>query len=88
MGHAEQWFAEAGTEELRPAAEIHRKLRDEGITHIYVNWAEIIRYRTTYGYTDFVTPEKFRTLQNARILGPAWNIPEAFTPLEALGFPI
>ena len=33
-----------------------------GITHVAVNWQELLRYRTTYGYTDFVTPGRFRTL--------------------------
>jgi 4-amino-4-deoxy-L-arabinose transferase-like glycosyltransferase len=31
-------------------------LRAAGISHVYVNWAELRRYRATYGYSDFVTP--------------------------------
>src|SRR4029077_15363394 len=67
----EDWFAErpgeAGTGiagaggALRHPAAIRKRLADEGITHVYVNWLEILRYRApgSYGYTDFVTPERF-----------------------------
>jgi hypothetical protein len=32
-------------------------LREHGITHVYVSWSEIDRYRSpgNYGFTDFVT---------------------------------
>jgi hypothetical protein len=32
-------------------------LRAAGISHVYVNWAELRRYRSTYGYSDYVTRE-------------------------------
>lgn len=32
-------------------------LRAGGVSHVYVNWAELRRYRSTYGYSDFVTRE-------------------------------
>ena len=32
-------------------------LRAGGFSHVYVNWAELRRYRSTYGYSDFVTRE-------------------------------
>ena len=54
---------------LKPAAEIRQTLKEHGITHIFVNWAEVRRYRSTYGYTDFVTPERFEQLQSLGILG-------------------
>jgi hypothetical protein len=42
-------------------AEFHRILIDRGITHIYVDWKEINRHRAPagYGFTDFVTPQRF-----------------------------
>ena len=74
----EEWCAArpgepAGPAGLRDAAAIRKKLADEGITHVYVNWLEILRYRSpgNYGYTDFVTPELFAELQRLGILGPA-----------------
>jgi hypothetical protein len=38
-----------------------RALRDLHLTHIYVDWFEIQRHRKPggYGFTDFVTPERF-----------------------------
>jgi hypothetical protein len=32
-------------------------LRDAGISHVFVNWAEIRRYRSTYGFSNYVTRE-------------------------------
>lgn len=64
----EQWCsaAEPGTpaakQPLKPTAEIRQKLLDENITHIFVNWQEVLRYRMTYGYTEFVAPHRFVTL--------------------------
>jgi len=52
------------------AADIRRRFRNEKITHLFVNWQEIHRYRTTYGYTNFVTPERFSTLVERGILNP------------------
>jgi len=46
------------------------------ITHICVNWQEVLRYRNTYTYTNFVTRERFLTLQKLGILG---------TPLPGTG---
>lgn len=56
---------------MKSAAEIADELRQWKITHVYVNWSEILRYRQTYGFTKYVTPEKFRVLQEAGILGDA-----------------
>src|SRR5204862_7031859 len=38
-----------------------RALRQRHLTHIYVDWKEIRRHRQPggYGFTDFVTPERF-----------------------------
>jgi hypothetical protein len=38
-----------------------RVLRDEGISHIFVSWYELSRYRQpgNYGYSDYPTPQLF-----------------------------
>ena len=56
---------------MKKAADIADALHERKITHLYVNWSEILRYRQTYGYTKYVTPKKFRNLQEAGILGAA-----------------
>ncbi len=48
--------------ELLPAETIRQNFQVAGITHILINWNEILRYRTTYGYTDFVSPERLKQL--------------------------
>ena len=40
----------------------------EGITHVFVNWSEILRYRLTYGYTDYIFPQRFSALEDQGIL--------------------
>ena len=57
-------------------AEVHRALVARRITHIYVDWAEIDRYRRpgNYGFTDFETPQVFERLVEAGVLGPATRI--------------
>jgi 4-amino-4-deoxy-L-arabinose transferase-like glycosyltransferase len=71
----QQWCAEEqigvppGELPMRDPKIIQQKLREEGITHVFVNWAEILRYRTSYGYTDFVTPKRFARLQEQGVLG-------------------
>lgn len=56
---------------LRPTEEIRDEFRRRGITHIDVNWAEIQRYRApgSYGYPDFVQPERFAELQRLGLIG-------------------
>ncbi len=48
----------------------HQALKDRGITHVYVDWKEINRYRSpgNYGFTDFVTPERFAAWVRAGVL--------------------
>ncbi len=43
-------------------------LHERNISHIYVHWGEIARYRNTYGYTDYVTPAVFRELVEQGVL--------------------
>ena len=72
--------------QLRPVDDIRAEFRRQGITHIDVNWAEIMRYRApgSYGYTDFVRPETFQQLQRAGILGAPLNLPRSIV-LAPLG---
>jgi hypothetical protein len=55
---------------MKPADEIDATLQKHGITHVLVNWNEVLRYRTTYGYSDFVTPENVRQLERWNLLEP------------------
>jgi hypothetical protein len=59
--------------ELQDVGEIRSKFRQLGITHIDVSWSEIRRYREqgSYGYTEFVQPERFSELQRLGLLGPS-----------------
>lgn len=54
---------------LRPADEIRRTFAEKRVTHVLVNWPEVLRYRTTYGFTPYVTSERFAELQRAGVLG-------------------
>ncbi len=54
---------------FRSVTEIRQAFAERGYTHICVNWKEILRYRLTYGYTDFVTRERLLKLQEMGILG-------------------
>ncbi len=44
---------------MLPPELILEKLSSKGITHILVNWGEVLRYRMTYGYTEYVDPARF-----------------------------
>jgi hypothetical protein len=50
--------------------EIHKSLKEKGITHLFVDWSEITRYRQpgNYGFTDFVTEAFFETLLRDGVL--------------------
>ena len=48
--------------DLLPPKQIQQNFKDAGITHVMINWKEILRYRPTYGYTDFVSPERIAEL--------------------------
>lgn len=56
----------------RSPAQVRRALVDRGVTHVYVDWHEIERYRSpgNYGFTPFVTPDLFAGLVAAGILDP------------------
>ena len=48
------------------------ELKRRGITHVYVDWKEIARHRDPagYGFTDFVTRERFALWVKASVLSP------------------
>jgi len=53
---------------MRDPAEIRATFQEAGVSHVLVNWEEVFRYRTTYGYTDFVAPQRFQWLVEQGIL--------------------
>lgn len=59
-----------GKQELKPAGEIRERWKSRGITHIVVNWSEILRYRTTYQLTDFVHPRVVQQLIALGVIRP------------------
>ena len=38
--------------DVSDAAQVRRRLREAGVTHVFVNWAEVGRLRRTYTWTD------------------------------------
>lgn len=56
---------------------ICQRLNEQGVTHVFVNWSEVLRYRETYGYTDFVTPARMFELVAAGVLKPVRVDPAA-----------
>jgi hypothetical protein len=56
----------------RTADEVRAGLADEGVSHVYVDWDEIARYRSpgNYGFTDFVQPAVFDRLVVEGVLDP------------------
>jgi len=56
----------------RTPAEFHRWLEGRNVSHIWVHWGEIARYRSpgNYGFPSFVTPSLFQRLVRQRVLAP------------------
>lgn len=78
----EACFAERGASgelRLRDPEEARQRLRQRGITHVLVNWSEILRYREpgSYGYTDFAHPDWIAKLQAAGLLDRPLPLPDA-----------
>lgn len=65
-----------GEWELLDADRIRRNLKDQGVTHLFVNWNEVLRYRLTYGYSDFISPQRLRELEKRGVLTPIPLAPE------------
>jgi hypothetical protein len=67
---------------------VRDELARRGITHVYVDWSEIARYRSpgNYGYTDYVTPARFArlvatgVLSTPRAMGPAHELYTVLPP--------
>ena len=53
---------------MLPPEQTLQKLRKLGITHIFVNWGAVLRYRMTYGYTAYVDPARFEQLLDDGVL--------------------
>lgn len=43
----------------RGPGEVRHRLAAERISHVYVDWGEIQRYRTTYGFANYADPDEF-----------------------------
>ncbi len=56
----------------RSPQEVRKALLDRGITHVYVDWVEVIRHRKPggYGFTTFIVPAEFEKLVDAGVLEP------------------
>ena len=53
---------------MLPSEQTLQNLREHGITHIFVNWGAVLRYRMTYGYTEYVDPARFQQLLDEGVL--------------------
>ena len=53
---------------MLPPEQTLQKLHEHGITHIFVNWGAVLRYRMTYGYTEYVDPTRFQRLLDDGVL--------------------
>jgi len=87
----EQWCADrtdTGDFRLKPVNEIRETLHRHGVTHVLVNWSEILRYREpgSYGYTDFAHPDWLAVLQKSGVLDPPLPIPDSvsFVPIDSI----
>ena len=71
-------------------SETRRQLTVAGVTHVFVDWREITRYRSpgNYGFSDFVQPELFRRLCDDGVLEyiPATTIDGKTPPDSARQF--
>ncbi len=86
------WTADPNSElstknlQMKSAVEIRATFKQKGITHIFVNWQEVLRNRVGYGYTDYITPKRFIQLQQMGIIGRPieFLVPDNFIyrPLE------
>ena len=47
-----------------------KALADRNISHVYVHWPEIERYRNSYGFTDYVQPAVIQELVEQGVLEP------------------
>jgi hypothetical protein len=52
----------------RLADERREALAELGVTHVYVAWSEVERYRATYGFSDYVREDVFLELEEQGVL--------------------
>lgn len=79
----------AGKFKLRDRAEIRAAFEAAGVTHVFVNWREVLRYRASYAYTS---PLKSAAMADANAPHPAGQVagytdfvsPDRFVELQAL----
>lgn len=66
------WFMKG-----RSAGERRATLRMRNVTHVYVDWRDIARYRSpgNYGFTDYVQPAVFDALVAQGVLRLVWSPP-------------
>ncbi len=69
---------------LRSIEDVKRKFESHGVTHVLVNWQELLRYRMTYGYSDFVTPSRFAWLRENGVLGDPTKFPQGMREYESM----
>jgi hypothetical protein len=69
---------------LRPISEVREKFELAGVTLVLVNWQEVLRYRRTYGYSDFVTPKRFRWLREQGLFGDPTQFGMGMRAFESL----
>ncbi|MFN9718615.1 MAG: hypothetical protein ACK58L_07985, partial [Planctomycetota bacterium] len=55
---------------MLPTDTIRATLKEQGITHVFVHWGEILRYRKpgSYDYTAYVQPDRFKKLVEQDVL--------------------
>ena len=70
--HPDDAHLPAKQRRMLPSELIQSTLRAQGITHVYINWGEILRYRMpgSYGFTDAVQPSRFDELVRSGVLYP------------------
>jgi len=54
----------------RSVAAVRQQLVRLDVSHVFVNWSEIRRYRATYGFTDYITPERLERCVADGLLRP------------------
>lgn len=85
------WFAmglgEQTIDGWRPAPGPRARdfLKQHGITHVLMNWSEILRYREpgSYGYVDLAHPAMLQTLQRDGVLGAPLFLPDSVALQDA-----
>ncbi|MFO0425884.1 MAG: ArnT family glycosyltransferase [Planctomyces sp.] len=70
--HPEDIALEHRARRLRPVNEICDRFSREQITHVYVNWSEILRYRRpgSYTFNEYIQPRRFQQMVEIGILKP------------------